>query len=271
MAIRRSNDAVLKDLSSYNKVYQNSTYVDRRKDQYETLVRNYYSLISDFYEHMWHRIFHLANRFHCETFAQSLQRHESYLALKIQLKPGNKVLDLGCGIGGPLRCIAYLTGAHVTGITIRSYQVQRAKTIGIPANCQFIEGDFMKLPFENNTFDHIYTVKAVCHAPDKAKCFAEVFRVLKPGGSFVGYDWCITDKYDDKNREHIGIKHLIEVTSASCQLKSTDELTLDLKSVCFTIEENRIIPEGDIPLIHSADNYASFFSFHSIYTKWYGA
>lgn len=41
----------------------------------------------------------------------------------MQLKPGDKVLDIGCGVGGPLRRIAYLTGAHVTGITISPYQV----------------------------------------------------------------------------------------------------------------------------------------------------
>jgi cyclopropane fatty-acyl-phospholipid synthase-like methyltransferase len=48
----------------------------------------------------------------------------------MQLKPGDKVLDIGCGVGESLRRIAYLTGAHVTGITISEYQVQRARTIG---------------------------------------------------------------------------------------------------------------------------------------------
>jgi len=37
----------------------------------------------------------------------------------------------------------------------------------VPTNCQFIQADFMKLPFADNTFDHIYTIEAVCHAPDK--------------------------------------------------------------------------------------------------------
>jgi cyclopropane fatty-acyl-phospholipid synthase-like methyltransferase len=48
----------------------------------------------------------------------------------MKLKTGDKVLDLGCGVGGPLRRIAYLTGAHVTGVTISQYQIQRAKVIG---------------------------------------------------------------------------------------------------------------------------------------------
>ncbi len=48
----------------------------------------------------------------------------------MQLKPRDKVLDIGCGVEGPLRRIAYLTGAHLTDITISEYQVQRARTIG---------------------------------------------------------------------------------------------------------------------------------------------
>jgi sterol 24-C-methyltransferase len=66
---------------------------------------------------------------------ESLQRHESYLVLRMGLKPGDKVLDIGCGVGGPLRRIAHLSQAHITGLTISPYQIQRAKTIG---KCEYI-------------------------------------------------------------------------------------------------------------------------------------
>ena len=130
LIVQRSHDAVQKEVSSYNALFEESTTVDERKDQYKTLVSNYYSLATDFYEYAWGRSFHFANRFHNETLAESLQRHESYLALKMQLKSGEKVLDIGCGVGGPLRRIAHLSGAHITGLTISSYQIQRAKVIG---------------------------------------------------------------------------------------------------------------------------------------------
>ncbi len=39
--------------------------------------------------------------------------------------------------------------------------------LGVPVNCQFIQGDFMELPFEDNSFDHVYVIEAVCHAPEK--------------------------------------------------------------------------------------------------------
>ncbi len=63
----------------------------------------------------------------------------------------------------------------------------------------------------------------------------------------VGYDWCLTDKYDDQNRDHIETKRLIEEGDALPDLKSTHQLVSDLKSVGFTVEESQIIPEGDIP------------------------
>ena len=130
LIVQRSNDAVKKEVSSYNALFEDSTTVDERKHHYKTLVSNYYSLATDFYEYGWGRSFHFANRFHNETLAESLQRHESYLALRMQLKSGEKVLDIGCGVGGPLRRIAHLSGAHVTGLTISTYQIQRAKAIG---------------------------------------------------------------------------------------------------------------------------------------------
>jgi sterol 24-C-methyltransferase len=130
LLLQRSHDIVRKEVSCYNALFAKSATVDERKAHYQTLVKNYYSLATDFYEYGWGQSFHFANRFRTETLAESLQRHESYLPLKMQLKPGDKVLDLGCGVGGPLRRIAYLTGAHITGVTISPYQIQRAKAIG---------------------------------------------------------------------------------------------------------------------------------------------
>lgn len=128
--VQRMGDAVQKEVSTYNELFQSSTSSDKRKTEYKTMVTNYYSVSTDFYEYGWGQSFHFANRFRGETLAESIQRHESYLALKMQLKAGDKVLDIGCGVGGPLRRIAYLSGAHVTGVTISQYQVQRAKAIG---------------------------------------------------------------------------------------------------------------------------------------------
>lgn len=95
------------------------------------------------------------------------------------------------------------------------------------------------------------------------KCFAEVFRVLKPGGTFAGYDWCLTDKYDPNNSVHRETKRLVEEGDGLPDLKSTKELDDDLTRVGFQIEENRIIPEGDIPWYQPLKGGDSIFSLSS--------
>ncbi len=49
----------------------------------------------------------------------------------------------------------------------------------MPANCRFIQGDFMELPFEDNCFDHVYVIEAVCHAPEKVQCLLSSFEKKK--------------------------------------------------------------------------------------------
>lgn len=68
----------------------------------------------------------------------------------------------------------------------------------------------MKLSFENNTFDAGYQLEALCHAPDKARVYAEAFRVLKPGARFAGLQWLMTPKYDPNNKRHVDLKFGIE-------------------------------------------------------------
>lgn len=128
--IQSSKNSVRQKISSYNSLYEDTATADKRKDQYKELVSNYYTVVNNLVEYAWGRSFHFANRFQDETLAESLIRHESYLALRMQLKPGDKVLDIGCGVGGPLRRIAYLSNAHITGVSICEYQIQRAKKIG---------------------------------------------------------------------------------------------------------------------------------------------
>jgi sterol 24-C-methyltransferase len=68
--------------------------------------------------------FHFAHQLHGETLREAIKRHEHYLALKLGIGKGSKVLDVGCGVGGPLREIAMFSGATVTGLNNNEYQVR---------------------------------------------------------------------------------------------------------------------------------------------------
>lgn len=74
----------------------------------------------------WGGSFHFCRYYIGEEFNRAIARHEHYLASNIGIKANMRVLDVGCGVGGPAREIAHFTGAHITGLNNNAYQIQRA-------------------------------------------------------------------------------------------------------------------------------------------------
>ena len=191
-------------IDEYNALHK-SDDAEVRNSAYAKLVNSYYELATLFYEVGWGSSFHFSYRMMGESFAEGIRRHEYYLASFLGgLKPGSKVLDVGCGIGGPYRNIARFTGWNITGITLNEHQVQRGNTLnknqGLAGQCQSVQGDFMKLPFPDASFDGVYAIEATCHAPHREGVYSEIKRVLKPGAIFACYEWCLTDKFQKGER-----------------------------------------------------------------------
>ena len=94
-----------------------------------------------------------------------------------QLMPEDRVLDLGCGVGGPLRQISAFTGAFVTGLNNNAYQLRRAAQLNARYDagqgCDFLLSDFMCIQAADGSFDAAYAIEATCHAPDATGCFRE--------------------------------------------------------------------------------------------------
>ena len=67
------------------------------------MVASYFTLITDFYEYGWGPSFHFAPTIDDASFEVSLTAYEHYLGESLDFKPGQKVIDLGCGVGGPQR------------------------------------------------------------------------------------------------------------------------------------------------------------------------
>lgn len=238
-----AEDKVAAEVAEYVR-FHNDDKEDRtgeRKGNYAAMVNAYYNLATDFYEWGWGQSFHFAVQAYTESFQTSIVRHEHYLALRLQLEKGWRVLDVGCGVGGPARNIAHFAKCNVTGLNNNQYQVDRATALstrqGLRDSTNFVKGDFMKQPFEDNTFDAVYQIEATAHAPDKVGCYKEIFRVLKPGQLFGGYEWCLTDKYDPSNPQHRQIKKGIEEGDGLPDIATCNEVVEALKEAGFEIVE----------------------------------
>ncbi|MFW6197353.1 MAG: sterol methyltransferase [Myxococcota bacterium] len=216
--------------------------VDARKSGYEDMVKGYYDLVTDFFEHGWGDSFHFAPRHRGESFNESIRRHQHFLAARLGLKPGMRVLDVGCGVGGPMRSIARFSGASVVGVNNSKHQLQKAEKYnhqaGLADRCELLEADFMHLPAPQGTFDAVYGFEATCHAPDKTGLFRELFRVLAPGGELGAYEWCLTDRYDPNDPEHHRIKKGIEEGDALPDIWTIPQTLDALRTAGFEIVES---------------------------------
>ncbi|KAG0205969.1 hypothetical protein BGX28_002519 [Mortierella sp. GBA30] len=212
-------------------------------DGYKAIANAYYDLVTDFYEYAWGTSFHFC-RFHSgEPFQQAMARHEHYLAAQMGIQSNLKVLDMGCGVGGPAREISHFTGAHITGINNNDYQISRAihQTVqaGMDHRCEFVKGDFIHMPFEDNSFDACYGIESTVHAKTLEDVYGEAYRVLKPGGVFGCYEYLMTDKYDPSNPEHLRVLQGLQVGGGIADMTRTEDDCLQaLRNVGFTIEKN---------------------------------
>ena len=215
--------------------------VQSRKENATTMVNEYYDLVTDFYEYGWGQAFHFSPRYSGESFFDGLTRHEHFLALQGGFKAGDSVLDIGCGVGGPLRNVVRFSQAKVTGVNNNEYQISRARRydsrLGLSSNTSYTKTDFCAMPFDDCSYDGAYAIEATCHAEDKVKCYSEIFRVIKPGTCFVGYEWVVTPKYDHSNETHRRIRHGIELGDALPTLETGPAIVQALKDSGFEVEE----------------------------------
>jgi cyclopropane-fatty-acyl-phospholipid synthase len=108
------------------------------------------------------------------------------IARAVALAPGARVLDAGCGWGGPALYFAERYGCHVTGINLsptqRDYALAWAARRGLSDRITIEVRDVLKLPYPGQLFDQILFLESIIHMPDKDAIFARCRELLKPGG-----------------------------------------------------------------------------------------
>ena len=107
-------------------------------------------------------------------------------------QPEDHVLDVGCGMGGPGRFLTDRFGCSVTGIDLLPLRVESAedltKRTGLAERIVYRVASVTDLPFEVGAFAQVWMLDVGIHVRDKAAMFAEIARVLRPGGLFVMHD-----------------------------------------------------------------------------------
>jgi ubiquinone/menaquinone biosynthesis C-methylase UbiE len=108
------------------------------------------------------------------------------LARLAGLAPGTRVLDVGGGLGGPARTLAFQFGCDVTVVDLTESYVQAARLLterlGLGDRVRHRVGDALALPFDDASFDAVWTQNSGMNIADKERLYAGFRRVLRPGG-----------------------------------------------------------------------------------------
>ena len=107
--------------------------------------------------------------------------------------PGQRILDVGCGVGGSARLLAAECGCRVTGIDLTEAYHEAAQRltaeVGLGEGVEFNLGDATVLPFPDGAFDGALLQHCTMNIPGKGRLFRECARVLRPGGVLALHEW----------------------------------------------------------------------------------
>lgn len=124
------------------------------------------------------------DHFHARGFPATVE-----LADRLPVKAGDRILDIGCGIGGPARYFSKRFGCRVTGIDITPEFVETANRltamVGLERQVTIEQGDGQHLPYPDGVFDGAYAQHVTMNIADRGGFFGEAYRVLKPGAFFA--------------------------------------------------------------------------------------
>jgi len=173
-------------------------------------------------------------------FGNQVAWEEKGMADKLDIGPGKKVLDVGCGRGRIAHHVASYTGADVTGLNIDKTQIAMGKdyahATGMSDRLRFVQGNYNDpLPFANETFDALYHVQALTYAKDLPALLKDMHRVLKPGAKISFLDWFKLPGYDPTDGHHRKLLADVKAVIGAVWTPAPEEYTSALEQAGFTV------------------------------------
>ena len=118
------------------------------------------------------------------------------LGERLDPAPGSLLLDAGCGEGPVALRLAQQYDVRIVGVDILSPNIkraqQKAQRLGLETSVEFHLMDYTRLAFADQTFDGVYTMETLVHAPDYHDALRELHRVLKDGGKIVLFEYSMS-------------------------------------------------------------------------------
>lgn len=220
-------------------------FKERRLKNYKEVALNYYNLTTQIFHKIWGPHYSMAIEFPTEdrkrwqNYPQAQSVYQCYLGLALKADENSVLGDFGCGTGGPTRCIAQFTGAKIKAVNINRMHLRQLEQFNREANIAHriepVCADYHDTKLPAASLDGVYMCEsAACTYDHKVLC-REVYRVLKPGGRFTGFDWQMTDKFDESNLEHRQIRYLLELGVGVPRLVTMDYMRQALREAGFQI------------------------------------
>lgn len=141
---------------------------------------------------------------------QAIRNLNQVLAQKANIKPGDNILDAGCGIGGSSVWLAQNYNINVTGITITPLQIVKAKKLAkknkLSDRTRFLNQDYCNTDFADKSFNVVWGIESICYAQHKEDFIKEASRLLGSGGKIVIADgFLVKNQYTDKESREMQV------------------------------------------------------------------
>lgn len=186
--------------------------------------------------------------------SKAMRQMEDVLGDKLALSANSEVLDAGCGVGDVARGLAARHGLRVTGIDILDFNLAEARRRSVSAameeRTKFVWGDYHSLDFPDESFDGVYTMETLVHAADPDQVLSEFYRVLRPGGRLVMFEYSSTPESEMSQEAADALRKVCELAAMPTWLAMNHgQLELHMKSAGYAVDSVTDVTDRMLPML----------------------